>query len=160
MPTLTPPSPTSSTPASSAPNSSAPTTVAWPDSHQLAADLTEVILPLGVALSTETDCDRLQELVLREAKKLCCADAGCFYLRHGDELQLAAIHNDSLEIETKGETSHVLQIDPISLSIDGETTSSLVARSANAAETLHIADVRGLADTEVRVIREIGRAHV
>ncbi len=42
--------------------------------------LEKVILPLGIALSTEKNLDHLVERILLEAKKLCNADAGTMYL--------------------------------------------------------------------------------
>ncbi|MGC1308571.1 MAG: SpoIIE family protein phosphatase [Phormidesmis sp.] len=140
MPILTPPA-------------AKPPTITAPDAQKLAADLTEIILPLGMALSKETDCDRLQELVLKEAKKLCNADAGCFYLRRDDALHLVAIHNDSLSIETAGSIDHLLKIDPVPLKSDSKVASSLVVRAARSGDSFHIADVRALQDAEVSVIR-------
>ena len=72
-----------------------------------------MILPLGMALSKETDSDRLQELALQEAKKLCNADARNFYLRRDNELHLVAIHNDSLHMAEEGSVDRILSIDPI-----------------------------------------------
>ncbi|MEM8502354.1 MAG: SpoIIE family protein phosphatase [Cyanobacteria bacterium P01_D01_bin.1] len=140
MPTLTPPT-------------KLPAASTLRDPQQLATDLTEVILPLGMALSKETDCDRLQELVLKEAKKLCNADAGNFYLRRENELHLVAIHNDSLYMEEEGSIERILSIDPIPLGSDSDAVNSLVVRAARSGESLHIPDVRALQNDEVSVIR-------
>lgn len=129
------------------------------DSQKLATDLTETILPLGMALSKETDSDRLQELVLKEAKKLCNADAASFYLRYGNELRLVAIHNDTLEMETEGCVDHILEVDPIPLSSNSEAFSSLVMRVAQLKESLHIADVSALQEAEVSVIRAFDKKY-
>ena len=43
-------------------------------------NLEKVILPLGIALSTERNLDHLVERILLEAKKLCNADGGTIYL--------------------------------------------------------------------------------
>lgn len=145
MPTLTPP--TAKPPVTTAP------IITPADAQKLAADLTEVILPLGVALSQETDCDRLQELVLNEAKKLCNADAGCFYLCRNNALELVALHNDTLQMKTEGSIDQILQIDPLPFACSSEVPSSLVVRAACSGESLHIADVRVLPDSEVSVIR-------
>ncbi len=160
MPTLTPPTatesieidPTTIDPATTEP--AVKLSIITPaDAQKLAADLTEVILPLGVALSQETDCDRLQALVLNEAKKLCNADAGCFYLCRENALELVALHNDTLHIKTEGSIDQVLKIDPLPLACNVGEINSLAVRAACSGESLHIADVSVLKDTEASVIR-------
>jgi phosphoserine phosphatase RsbU/P len=150
MPTLTPPS--AIDPAATEPTVTLPI-ITPADAQKLAADLTEVILPLGVALSQETDCDRLQELVLNEAKKLCNADAGCFYLCRDSALELVELHNDTLQIKTEGAIDQILQIDPLPFVCGSEVPTSLVVRAACSGESLHIPDVSVLPDAEVSVIR-------
>ncbi|WP_161634916.1 GAF domain-containing SpoIIE family protein phosphatase [Leptolyngbya sp. Heron Island J] len=141
MPTLSPPP-------------SIPLKFTAPEAQKLAADLTEVILPLGVALSKETDCDRLLELVLKAARKLCYADAGCFYLRRDNTLELVALYNNTLNIEKKGNSiKRDRPTEPVSLEDAATHASSLVVRAAQSGETLHIADARQLQDAEVSVIR-------
>ncbi|MCC6805689.1 MAG: response regulator, partial [Anaerolineae bacterium] len=44
--------------------------------EKLADQMEHVILPMGIALSTETDFDRLGQRILMEAKDICNADAG------------------------------------------------------------------------------------
>ena len=140
MPSLTPPPTT-------------PLKSTTPDAQKLAADLTEVILPLGVTLSKETDCTRLLELVLKAAKTLCHADAGCFYLCRNNTLALAALYNDTLNIEEKGDSTH-RDLHPALASLEESAMqTSLAARAAQSGEMLHVADVRQLQDTEVSVIR-------
>ena len=135
------------------PSSSTSLNSTAPDAQKLAADLTEVILPLGIALSKETDCARLLELVLNAAKKLCHADAGCFYLRKNNTLDLVALYNDTLNIEAKGD-SVKQEFHPVPVPLEDSTEqTSLVVRVAQSGETLHVADVRQLQDAEVSVIR-------
>lgn len=142
------------------PSPAIPLKSATPDAQKLAADLTEVILPLGIALSKETDSARLLELVLKAAKKLCHADAGCFYLRKNNTLEPVALYNDTLNIEEKGDSvQRELYIVPVSLEESAEHASSLVVRAAQLGETLHIADVRQLQDAEVSVIRAFNTKH-
>lgn len=145
MPTLTPP--TAIPPTTPSPS------VTPPDAQKLATDLTEVILPLGMALSQETDCDRLQELVLKEAKKLCNADSGCFYLRRDKALELVALHNDTLKMETEGSIETILKVDPLPLENESKAANSLAIRAARSGETLHIEDVRALQESEISVLR-------
>lgn len=78
--------------------------------RQLATDLLNVVIPIGVALSAERDFNRLLEMILLEAKRLCNSDAGTLYLRtDDDQLKFVVIHNDTLEMRMGG-TSKVLEI--------------------------------------------------
>jgi serine phosphatase RsbU (regulator of sigma subunit)/DNA-binding response OmpR family regulator len=66
----------------------------------LTKDLRDKILPLGVALTAETDFDRLLERILREAKAICRADAGALFLVSADNsLRLALAQYDSLQFD-------------------------------------------------------------
>ena len=70
-------------------------------SHDLHA-----ILPLGIALSTEKDPDRLRERILIEAKSITHADAGLLYLRtEADQLRLAIRRSVPLHPEEIEETT-------------------------------------------------------
>lgn len=72
------------------------------------ADLMErVILPMGVALSTETDFERLLERILLEAKSVCHADAGTLYMRtEDDHLRFAIVVTESLDIRLGGSSGN------------------------------------------------------
>lgn len=76
------------------------------DTQKVADDLTEVILPVGIALSKIRDHDRLLERIVRETKSLCNADGGTLYLRDGEFLKFAIMLNDSLGITMTGENAH------------------------------------------------------
>jgi sigma-B regulation protein RsbU (phosphoserine phosphatase) len=58
--------------------------------EKLSNDL-NILLPLGIALSTEKDPDRLREKILLEARSICHADAGLLFLRTEDDLLRLAI---------------------------------------------------------------------
>jgi sigma-B regulation protein RsbU (phosphoserine phosphatase) len=81
------------------------------------ADLLErVILPMGVALSTETDFERLLERILVEAKTVCNADAGTLYMRtEDDHLRFAIVLTDSLGIALGGTSGNVVNFSLLSL---------------------------------------------
>ncbi len=69
----------------------------------LADQMERVILPLGLALSGESNIDRLMERILVEAKTLCRADGGTIYLRSEDDtLRFAIVMTDSLGISLGG----------------------------------------------------------
>lgn len=81
------------------------------------ADLMErVILPMGVALSTETDFDRLLERILLEAKSICHADAGTLYMRtENDRLRFAIVRTESLGIALGGTSGNAVSFPTIPL---------------------------------------------
>ena len=84
--------------------------------QQLSYDLQDVILPLGVSLSTEKDTDRLLEKILLEAKKLCHADAGTLYVRTRDNrLKFAIMLTDSLGIALGGTGGTEIPFPPLRL---------------------------------------------
>jgi phosphoserine phosphatase RsbU/P len=83
---------------------------------KLADDLREIVLPLGIALSTEKDFDRLLETILIEAKRMCRADGGVLYLRTEDEqLRVAIMRVDSLELAYGGATGRPMPFEPLPL---------------------------------------------
>ncbi len=83
--------------------------------------LEKVILPLGIALSTEKNLDRLVERILLEAKKLCNADAGTMYLCTADkQLKFSIMITDSLNIALGGTTGKEIPFRPIPM-VDEKT---------------------------------------
>lgn len=71
----------------------------------------ELLHRVGVALSAEKNKDRLLEMILLEAKKLCNADGGTLYLRtDDDELRFAIMMTDSLGIALGGTTGKEIEL--------------------------------------------------
>ena len=109
------------------------------------ADLMErVILPMGVALSTETDFDRLAERILLEAKNICNADAGTLYLRTDDDrLRFAIVRTESLGIALGGTSGNPIAFPTIGLyNDDGEPNHHNVASHvALTGHSINIPDV-------------------
>jgi HD-GYP domain-containing protein (c-di-GMP phosphodiesterase class II) len=69
------------------------------------ADRFELLHRVGIALSAETNRDRLLETILREAQDLCNADGGTLYLRtDDDQLRFEILRNKSLGVELGGVT--------------------------------------------------------
>jgi len=84
--------------------------------------LEKVILPLGIALSTERNLDHLVERILIEAKKLCNADAGTMYLITAEkQLKFSIMITDSLNIALGGTTGKDIPFHPIPL-LDEKTS--------------------------------------
>jgi len=76
----------------------------------------ELLLRVGVALSGETDTNRLLETILLEAKELTRADGGTLYIRSDeDSLHFAIMRTDSLGIAIGGTTGRPSTLPPIPL---------------------------------------------
>jgi hypothetical protein len=88
---------------------------AYGEMEKLVDDLENIILPLGIALSTEKDLDRLLEKILVEVKSICNADAGTLYLREDDSLKFAIMLTDSLNIALGGTTGKDIPFPPLPL---------------------------------------------
>jgi sigma-B regulation protein RsbU (phosphoserine phosphatase) len=97
--------------------------------EKLATDLTQTILPLGIALSAEKDLDRLLERIVLEAKSICNADMGILYLRGEDNcLKFAILRNDSLNAAWGGTTGQPISLPPAPLfGADGKPNHTFVA---------------------------------
>jgi GAF domain-containing protein len=75
-----------------------------------------VVIPIGIALSSEKDFNQLLERILLEAKSFCNADAGILYLRTPDDhLKFEIIRNDSRQVALGGTTSTRPPFEPLSL---------------------------------------------
>jgi HD-GYP domain-containing protein (c-di-GMP phosphodiesterase class II) len=76
----------------------------------------ELLLRVGVALSAETDTNRLLETILLEAKELTRADGGTLYIRQDEgSLHFAIMRTDSLGIALGGTTGRPTTLPPIPL---------------------------------------------
>ncbi|MCZ2113751.1 MAG: SpoIIE family protein phosphatase [Anaerolineae bacterium] len=72
--------------------------------EKIADDLRLVILPIGAALSAETEYDRLLARIVAEAQKICNAEAGALYLVGADGmLHIVYIRIDPLDYTYQGE---------------------------------------------------------
>jgi sigma-B regulation protein RsbU (phosphoserine phosphatase) len=117
--------------------------------QKLADELQQVILPVGIALSAETDFDRLLEQILIEAKIVANADAGTLYLRTDDDkLQFAIVLTDSLGVALGGTTGNPITFPPLPLyGPDGEPNMKNVATSvAVTGLSVKVADVYNAED--------------
>jgi sigma-B regulation protein RsbU (phosphoserine phosphatase) len=84
--------------------------------QKLVHQLETVILPMGIALSTESDFDKLLERILIESKQVCNADAGTLYLRTEENtLRFAIVITDSLGIRLGGTSGKAVTFPPLPL---------------------------------------------
>lgn len=76
----------------------------------------ELLYRVGIALSAEHNTDRLIEMILVEAQKLCNADGGTLYLvNDSQELSFAILRTDSLHVALGGTTGIPIDLPPIPL---------------------------------------------
>lgn len=88
---------------------------------------------VSVALTAERNRERLLEMILLEAKRLCFADGGTLYLRtEDDQLRFAIMRNDSLSIALGGTTQKAISQPPLSIldPLTGEPNHNNVATHA------------------------------
>ena len=75
-----------------------------------------VVIPAGVALSVEKDFNRLLEMIVIEAQKLCNANGGALALITDDQkLQFVIVRNDSLQISMGGTSGNKVTVEPLPL---------------------------------------------
>jgi hypothetical protein len=106
--------------------------------------LLNAVIPIGAALSAETDFNRLLERILIEAKAFCNADGGTLYLRtEDDRLRFVILQSDTLGIAMGGASGNPIPFPPLPLydPATGEPVHRyVVTHSALTGETIHISD--------------------
>ena len=102
----------------------------------------EYLNRIGIALSQETDINRLLETILTAAKTITNADGGTLYRLIDDKLKFEIVLNDSLKIAMGGTTGVDVPFYPIPLrQPDGTENNNMVAAyAALHDETVSIAD--------------------
>ncbi|MCL4265925.1 MAG: HAMP domain-containing protein [Anaerolineae bacterium] len=109
-----------------------------------ADNLLNVVIPIGVELSSEQDFDRMLEKMLVEAKTFCHADAGSLYLRtEDDKLQFVIVRNDSQQIALGGTTGNAVTFPPLAL-IDEHGRANhqnVAAHATHMGQSINIPDV-------------------
>jgi pimeloyl-ACP methyl ester carboxylesterase/CheY-like chemotaxis protein len=108
-----------------------------------ANDLLHVVIPLGVALTSEKDYNRLLERIVEEAQALCKADGGTLYLFTDDQqLRFMIVRNTSLAIAMGGASGKDIPFPPLRLyGADGAPNYQyVVTHAALTGEIINIAD--------------------
>ena len=113
--------------------------------ERLRRDLTEFILPLGVALSKEDRLDLLMERIITEAMSICRADGGTLYIKTADDtLEFSIMRTDSLGLAFGGSTGKSVPHPPLPLfdPVSGEPNHRNAATSAALhKQSINVADV-------------------
>jgi sigma-B regulation protein RsbU (phosphoserine phosphatase) len=129
--------------------------------QQLSYDLQDVILPLGVSLTTEKDTDVLLEKILLEAKQLCNADAGTLYVRTKDDrLKFSIMLTDSLGIALGGANGPEIPFPPLRLKhaeTGEENHRNIATHVALDGRSVNIPDIYGSEDFDFSGTREFDR---
>jgi CHASE3 domain sensor protein len=108
-----------------------------------ADDLLHVVIPIGVALSSEKNFNRLLENILVEAKKFCRADAGIFYLCTDDNhLRFVIVQNSTLNIAMGGTAGQEISFSPQPIHLHDTNLSrdGIAAQAARIGMSVNIPD--------------------
>jgi len=107
-------------------------------------ELLQIVIPLGVTLSAETDFNQMLEKILAQAQTLCNADAGTLYWRTDDDrLQFVILRNRSLNLALGGTSGAEIPFAPLPLydALTGRPNHHNVAtHAALTGETVNISD--------------------
>ena len=80
-----------------------------------ANDLLHVVIPIGVALSSERDFQRLLENILVEAMDFCHAQHGALFLREGDDLTCMLLRIGEQSLARGADPQHGIQLPTLEL---------------------------------------------
>lgn len=109
-----------------------------------ADDLLNVVIPIGVELTSEQDFNRLLEKMLVETKIFCHADAGSLYLRtDDDQLRFVIVRNDTQNLALGGTTGREVTFAPLPLyDADGQPNwRNVAAYTALTGHSMNIEEV-------------------
>jgi diguanylate cyclase (GGDEF)-like protein len=95
------------------------------------------LVDISIAAAAEPELSALLERVLAEARSFTRAEAGTIFLREGDRLRFAAVHNDVLTDEL-GATEMRRRLGNVSMTV---SASSLVGYVAATGQVLRVPDV-------------------
>ncbi len=128
---------------------------------QRANSLLDIVIPIGVQLSTEKNFGRLLENMLTEAQKFCKADAGMLYLVREKQLELAVMHYDTLHLAMGGTSPVDITLPGLYLYNDQGKPNDRNAAvyAALNGETVNIADAYETKDYDFSSIRAFDRTH-
>ena len=123
--------------------------------EKLAYDLRHSILPLGIALTTEKNYERLLERIVNAAKTICNAERGLLYLRtNTDQLKAEIVIRQTQEVHI--EQPYPLQLIPLHDPVTKEpNTRYVIQRVANEGRSINIHDLREIPELEVADIRSL-----
>ncbi len=111
-----------------------------------ADDLLNVVIPIGVALSSERDFNRLMENMLVEAMKYCHADSGTLFLRENGNLRPVMIRITSKDINLGGTSQTPVDTAPLELpttaQTEGDYKMTIASYAVHTGETVNVSNIR------------------
>jgi diguanylate cyclase (GGDEF)-like protein len=112
--------------------------------------LLDELIDIGIALASERDPYALLDRILETARRFTRAEAGTLFLREGDRLRFAVVHNDSVERKLgKPEMRQLFEAEPLRLS-----EPSLAGHVAQTGEVVNVADAHALGDHQTRAFNQ------
>ena len=96
---------------------------------------------IGMALSTESDSNKLFEMILEEARKITNADGRTLYSKNKEgNLKFEILRNDTMNTIMGGSSNKEIPFDPVELWVDDSTPnqSNVSAYVALTGETVNI----------------------
>jgi len=116
-----------------------------------ADDLLNVVIPIGVELSSEKDFNRLLENMLVQAKRFCHARAGILYLRRNGELQYEIIRNTAQGIMLGGTSPQKPNLPTLAIydAQHNPVERNVVVHVALTGQSVNIADAASVTDFDL-----------
>ncbi|MBL8063656.1 MAG: GAF domain-containing protein [Anaerolineales bacterium] len=108
-----------------------------------ADDLLDIVIPIGVRLSSEKDFQKLLDTMLVEAKTFCNADGGTLYLKKDNKLEFSVVQNDTQKINMGGASGQNISLPPIPLLNEsgGQNHKHVAARVMWTGKSINIEDI-------------------
>ena len=110
---------------------------------------------IGMALSTESDSNKLFEMILEEARNITNADGRTLYSKNETgNLQFEILRNDTMNTTMGGSSGTKIPFDPVKLWVDESTPnqSNVSAYVALTGETVNENNFIGFYDSTVTII--------
>lgn len=106
-------------------------------------ELAQRLIDIGIALSAETDLERLLERIVTEARSLTHAEGGSLYIREDDSLRFWVSQNDNLDARQISHTDRVFK--PFLLPLHDRCRPSIASYVVLTGKTLNIPDAYAIA---------------
>ena len=126
-----------------------------------ADSLLDIVIPIGVKLSTEKNFSQLLESILVEAKSFCKADGGTLYLARENRLEFAVLRNDTLRLAMGGTSPVEISLPGLHLYNDDGTPNhnNVATYAALSGKTVNIEDAYEAKDFDFSGTRAFDRTN-
>lgn len=126
-----------------------------------ADSLLDIVIPIGIKLSTEKNFSQLLESILVEAKSFCEADGGTLYLVKEKQLEFAVLRNDTLRMAMGGTSPVEIALPGLHLYNDDGTPNhhNVATYTALSGKTVNIGDAYEAKDFDFSGTRAFDRTN-